>query len=44
MYLDVVDVHTPCNAWDTVQLPHIVLQIWHLMDEVAVALKVGLQM
>ena len=41
-HLDMVDVDTPCNAWDAVQLPHVVLQIRHLMDEVAVALEVGL--
>ena len=42
-HLDVVDVDSACNGWHAVQLPDIVLQVGHLMDEVAVTLEVHLQ-
>ena len=40
--LDVVDVDCTRNARDGVQLADIVLQVVHLMDEVAVALEIHL--
>jgi len=42
-HLDVVDVYGALDAWDAVELPHIVLQVGHLMNEVAVALEVHLR-
>ena len=38
-----VDVDCARNAWDGVQLANVVLQVGHLMDEVAVALEVHLR-
>lgn len=42
-HLDVVDVYGALDAWDAVELPHIVLQVGHLMNEVAIALEVHLR-
>ena len=41
--LNVVDVDCARDAGDGVQLAHVVLQVGHLMDEVAVALEVHLR-
>jgi hypothetical protein len=43
MHLDVEYVDSALYARDAIELPYIILDVGHLVDEVAVALEVHLQ-